>query len=289
MRMQVLAEQKKEFEAYDVHEFRELVDHMVDPKAMTLAKVLYLTCCRVNELCLRGNPSDILNGLSTPLGFLSDVELKDFPFNGKQEKIFVIETGVEKRVKVAKKDREKAKLMEQPTPEDVEAAFMRYGLKNLVKRFKAGKLKDSKREPRKILPTVIARMLGQIHMKKIAIPLDPKYEPWAIDLKPALYPREDKLGIGFKMTRSYCDKLLKWEFKKLGMEGWHPHWIRKQRISDLVNCWGLTPPEVSSITGWTLRSGYQGTGLAVSSSMDSYWSGNYRSYLPKLLVDFNSL
>lgn len=197
----------------------------------------------------------------------------------KKEKILVVKMGVAKRTKVSRKDRVKAKLLEQPSPEDIEQAFTKFGLTKMIKKYKAGEIKD-------IDPMVIAQLLGRVHYKILALPIDPKYEPWTLDL--CLHIK--KYGeLNWHLTRNATSRLIKQEFKNVGLGNWHAHNLRHQRVSDLINVYNLQPSEVTSVAGWTLRSTFQGMGQSVSSNLDTYASLNFRSYLPKLFVEYDSL
>ena len=271
--------EEEQFQALGIHEFHECVDRMIDPRVQIMVKGLYLLCARVSEVVTRGSPYDILNGSSKPMGSLITWETQDFPFNEKKEKILVVKMPVAKRTKVTRKDREKAKLQEQPSPEDIEKAFMRFGLTKMVKKYRKGEIKPD--------PLIIAQLLGKIHYKTLALPIDPKYDGgWCFDL--FKYLGKNKYNLNFKWTRQTSSTLIKEELKRVGLGNWHAHLIRHQRISDLINTYNLLPAEITSIAGWTLRSTYQGMGMAVSSNLDNNASLNFKSYLPKLLVDFNT-
>lgn len=253
---------------------------MIDPKVQTMVKALYLLAARVSEVVTNGSPYEILSGSSVPMGNLITTEIQDFPFNGEKVKVLVVKMAVGKRTKVTRKDREKAKMENsQPSSEDVEKAFTRFGQIKMVKKYRRGEIKE-------VDPLIIAKLLGKIHYKTLALPCDPKYDGgWCIDL--LKYIVKNNGNLNFKWTRQTSSTLIKEEFKRVGLGNWHAQLIRRQRISDLINTYKLLPAEITPIAGWTLRSTYQGMGMAVSSNLDIYASLNYKSYLPKLLVEFN--
>jgi hypothetical protein len=186
---------------------------------------------------------------------------------------------VAKRTKVTKKDREKVKLLEQPSPEDIEKAFTRFGQTKMVKKYRRGEIKE-------IDPLIIVKLLGKIHYKTLALPCNPNYDDgWCIELLKHISKNNGNLN--FNWTRQTSSTLIKQEFRRIGLGNWYTNLIRQQRISDLINTYNLLPAEITPIAGWILRSTYQEMGMAVSSNLDIFASLNFKSYLPKLLVDFN--
>jgi len=135
--------------------------------------------------------------------------------------------------------------------------------------------------------------------RNIALPLNPKYEPWTEQLYN--YFREFKTDKVFNFTRQKAggyardifegftyqiDAYKLWEngeAEKTVKE--HPkpfrtHALRHLRATELIEEYGCDGIDLSIYGGWTLRSM-----IGVGSAMSRYAHLNWRKYFPKLLKE----
>jgi len=124
-------------------------------------------------------------------------------------------------------------------------------------------------------------------MKSVAIPVDPEYEPWALDiLKWAL---DHQKRVNFDLTRWAIWHIVSKNLKPLLdplREARHKrdkemirNPLRHFRLTHLVDVYGFDGYDQTLVSGWTYR-----TGLQMSGMIDQYTHLNWRHYINKLLV-----
>jgi len=127
-------------------------------------------------------------------------------------------------------------------------------------------------------------------IRSVALPLNPKYEPWTKQLVEDWGPNHDINPWNISRQHAWAANRL-W-FKgmyynvKGGMgESWKGlgnHGLRHIRIKELIQTYGLSPLEIQRFVGWTAGSL---KGLGVNPMMDTYFSLYWRDYFPKLLKE----
>jgi hypothetical protein len=144
-------------------------------------------------------------------------------------------------------------------------------------------------EPAVVFTVRTAKKDGAV--RYVALPLNPKYEPWSKELFEYYKKRKDKYV--FPFTRQTLYNHAKKAFAGLKYEiapqrfkdeeiGEHEkeagvHFLRHLRASELVGVYGFTPMELASYCGWS----YRAAGL--TPVMMRYVSYSWQSYFPKLL------
>jgi len=271
--MSVLQAYREAVKPINIHVFRNAVEHILHPETQNLVKTMYLLASRVSEIVTKTSRCEILNNKTKPLGSFLDYEFQDFRLSDKRtEKILLVTAAVAKRTKVSRKAKKQAKKMEEPKPEEVEAALSKYGLNKMLQDYQKGELK--------VDPLVVAHLLGQIHFKQIALPCDPKYEPWTLDLVKRITM---KGTLSFNFVRKTAHERIKWEFARQGLNV-HPHTLRHWRISHLMQNYGFEPYDVSLYSGWSIKSTFNQMGMQASSNIDLYAHLSWSKYFPKLLI-----
>jgi len=274
-------EGRGEVKPIDIHEFRELVDRIVDPKTQILVKTLYLLAARVNEVLTRCSKSAVLAGQTKPLGALLDYDFQDYRLRGEGKvKALIVTSGVLKRkIEVGRKQEEEAAALEEAKPEDVEQALTRLRQVKLLEAYRRGEVK--------IDPVLVAHLLGRIRMKVVALPCDPKYDPWALDLVKRITKRKN---LSFDMSRQRAWQRITEEFRRANYQGrLSPHVLRHWRISHLIEYYDFDPYEVSIYSGWTMAGTFAQMGIQASSNIDIYAHLPWRKYFKKLLVPLSEL
>jgi len=270
--MSVFQAHREAVKPINIHVFRNAVEHILDPETQALAKTLYLLAARVSEILTKSTRTEILKNQSKPLGSFLNYEFQDFRQDKIQEKVLLVTAGVAKRTKVSGKARKQAKKMDEPNPEEVEKAFSKYGLTRLLEDYKKGEIKAN--------PLVVAHLLGQIHFKQIALPCDPKYEPWTLDLVKRI---TWKGTLSFNFVRQTAYLRIRDEFRRQGYDV-HPHTLRHWRLSHLMQNYGFEPYDISIYSGWSIRSTFNQMGMQASSNIDIYAHLTWNKYFPKLLI-----
>lgn len=117
----------------------------------------------------------------------------------------------------------------------------------------------------------------KLFFKTIALPTDPRYEPWTKDLLKYLQKRGN---LSFDLSRSHVWKLLK---RSPSLHALDPdfttHDLRHYRITHLVEEYDFQPIDLVAVTGWTYR---RGVGVAAG-QLDTYLHIRWKKYFPKLL------
>ena len=114
--------------------------------------------------------------------------------------------------------------------------------------------------------------------KVVALPCDPKYEPWTIHL---LRWFKEKRGFGFPITESQVRRIVKKHLAILDPKV-HPHSLRHWRASHLVWYYDFDTWELCTYMGWSYGSMF--TKMAVpTGKSDIYVHLAWKRYFPKLL------
>jgi len=273
-----------------IKKFREAVEKIENPEASIKVKAGYLLAARNSEILTKCVPWAILHNASKPYGLFMKYGFQDFTLtpNDPQgamlgikepisEKAFVVTMAVAKRGKRLKKKEQTAddtKLV-QNSPEEIEKALLLYGQKELLERVKKGEVQ--------VDPLLIKILLGKITLKAIALPCDPKYEPWTLDLLKWI---KEKGRLSFPIVRQTFHDHVREALKDLlPQKSLHSikNPLRHFRISHLISYYGMLPYEITAYTGWTIAGTYRQMGIAVSSNLDAYAHLAWRQYFPRLL------
>jgi hypothetical protein len=128
----------------------------------------------------------------------------------------------------------------------------------------------------------------------IALPLDPRYEPWS---RPLLdyYRAQGGENLVFPFTRQtlFCYAReafsgLTYEIEPQRIEGGRVerhskdagvHFLRHVRASELASAYGFSAFDLATYCGWTLKN------AGLSSVMARYVGMSWQSYFPRLLVE----
>lgn len=117
-------------------------------------------------------------------------------------------------------------------------------------------------------------------LKVIALPCDPRYEPWTEDLIKYIGKRGT---LNFDLSRDWVNDLIKnSQLRKLD-----PHVVTKSlrhyRITHLLEEYNFDPTDIICVTGWTFKSGLPKFGIA-GGQFDTYAHLRWKKYFPKLLI-----
>jgi len=120
-----------------------------------------------------------------------------------------------------------------------------------------------------------------IVFKPIALPIDPKYEPWTLDLLKWIKRNNGKLN--FNLTDNAIEKLVKRNLNDY-FPNIYPHFLRHTRLTHLVSYYDFDPYDVTVYAGWTFKTGLaHHAGLIITGQMDIYLHLAWKRYFPKLL------
>jgi hypothetical protein len=274
-----------------IKRFRETVEKIENPELMIKAKTGYLLAARNSEILTKCCPWDLLRNASKPYGLFMKYGFQDFSLSPTDpqgamlgikepisEKAFVITMAVAKRGKRIKKKKQEPLAetnLVQVSPEEIEKALLLYGQKELLEKVKKGQFQ--------LDPLLIKALLGKIVIKAVALPCDPKYEPWTLDLLKYL---KEKGCLSFPIVRSTFHAQIREALKDL-LPKKNPHSnknpLRHFRISHLISYYGMLPYEITAYTGWSIRGTFQQMGQMVSPNLDAYAHLAWRQYFPRLL------
>lgn len=144
------------------------------------------------------------------------------------------------------------------------------------------KEKNAKNKALLIKSAVAKRSNKNLTFKVIALPCDPLYEPWTVDLLKWI----SKHGtLSFGLTRHRVRQILienLGTFMSKSSRRLNP--LRHWRLSHLVELYGFDSFDLTIYAGWTLKTGTQG-----SSMLDSYVHLDWRHYFKKLLRPIDTL
>lgn len=118
-----------------------------------------------------------------------------------------------------------------------------------------------------------------IVFKTIALPCDPKFEPWTIDLLKWISKHKT---LTFPVTRTWAWHLVRENLRELDPTV-HTHSLRHYRITHLIDYYGFDPYEVTVYAGWTIKRTAGAMGFQAGSPIDIYTHLTWRRYFPKLL------
>ena len=119
---------------------------------------------------------------------------------------------------------------------------------------------------------------GKIFPRYIAVPVNPTYEPWCKDLLEWI---RDKGNLNFPLLRWTVSLICKKNLRVLG-EDIHAHSLRHIRVSHLINNYGFEPPEVTSVCGWTFRTGWDLAGFQTNPMISIYLHTAWKKSFPRL-------
>lgn len=115
--------------------------------------------------------------------------------------------------------------------------------------------------------------------KTIALPCNPKFEPWTIDLLKWISKHKQ---LTFPITRQWAWQIVKDNLHQLDPKI-HTHSLRHYRITHLIEYYGFDPYEVTIYAGWTIKTTAGAMGISAGSPIDIYTHLTWRRYFPKLL------
>jgi hypothetical protein len=125
-----------------------------------------------------------------------------------------------------------------------------------------------------------------MYTKTIALPIDPKYEPWILPLLKRMMKHKDRASpFSFdvrrrticKVTRQYLDKFLPPKSKYTVRNV-----LRHIRLTHLRRYYHFDNFDLCNYAGWTFKGG---VGKSAGQA-DSYIQGNWTEYFPKLLIPY---
>jgi len=275
-----------------IKKFRAVVDAIKDPRDSTLIKVGYLGAFRGCELITKTGAAELLRGKSKPYGTFQDVKLEDYIIKpatdstpAQIEKILVIRSAIAKRAKRMKRKKDKQKEADDNetlttyTDEELTEAFMKFQQKDLLT-----KIINEEVEFDSQLVTVL---LSKIKFKSIGIPVNPHFEPWAVDLLRYMSKVKKKAELTFDLTRKTV-----WQIMRKRLDPILPskspknlrNPLRHYRTTHLDVYYRMPAQGIQTITGWTARTAYGAQGMAISSNYDRYVHKDWRSYIDHLLI-----
>lgn len=159
-----------------------------------------------------------------------------------------------------------------------------YGRQVAVKTIPNFKTKDWNTEPIAVFKIPVAKRKKNPIVKSIALPCDPKYEPWTIDLLRWALKHHTR-NLAFPLSRWTVWNIVNKNLKPLlkPMKEAHGKKIlnpwRHLRLTHLVDEYGFDSYDLVIYSGWTYRHAFQTAG-----QLDSYIHLDWRRYIEKLLV-----
>lgn len=111
--------------------------------------------------------------------------------------------------------------------------------------------------------------------KPIALPCDPKYEPWTEDLINYIRKRGT---LSFDLCRTRIRQLIIESFHRLDLDV-TTHWLRHARLTHLSDFYKFDAEDLILMAGWT----YQGAMGIRTGQLDRYVHSHWTRYFPKLL------
>jgi len=170
--------------------------------------------------------------------------------------------------------------------------------KNLTKPYGQGMtleiVKDYRRNPAvlsekphiiAVIKTPVAKRRKNPVRKSIALPCNPQYEPWTLDLLKWALDHQKQLNfplnrfsvwrIVSKNLKPILDPMRKALRENPNREKYLNPW-RHWRLSHLADIYGFDGYDLTLVSGWTFK-----TGLKMGSPVDSYLHMDWRHYMPK--------
>jgi len=114
--------------------------------------------------------------------------------------------------------------------------------------------------------------------KVVALPCDPKYEPWTVHL---LRWFKEKNGLGFPITEMQVRRIVKKHLAILDPKV-HPHSLRHWRATHLASYYDFDSWELCAYMGWSHKSMFTKIAMPVGKT-DIYVHIAWKRYFPKLL------
>lgn len=117
-----------------------------------------------------------------------------------------------------------------------------------------------------------------VFYKTVALPCDPKYEPWTLDLLKRIKKHKT---LAFTLSRHTAWRLVRKNLSPLDPKI-HTHSLRHYRISHLLNDYGFDAEDLVAYSGWSFKTvmGMKGMGAG---QLDIYAHLAWKRYFPKLL------
>jgi hypothetical protein len=114
--------------------------------------------------------------------------------------------------------------------------------------------------------------------KSVALPCDPQYEPWCLDLLKRIAKHKT---LAFTVSRHTAWRLVRKNLSPLDPKI-HTHSLRHYRISHLLNEYGFDAEDLVAYSGWSFKTmmGMKGMGAG---QLDIYAHLAWKKYFPKLL------
>jgi len=264
MIQQIVLKEKERIHSPDYRLFREYMNnhHWTSKRDEVLCKFLYLMGARTCELLTKTTPYQLKHELSKPYGTMLRYEVasykKHIEFDGgrtTEETPVLLVTSAVAKMKLEKSQANETSPNSQPQPITYSG-----------------------------VPT-----------KDVAIPLDPRIEPWCVDLAEWIQKmnkekkmQNGKAKLSFDMTESNVQLIVKKNLNDLmhfdpKIKKIHPHVLRHWRIDHLRLNYGFEPIQVCAFTGWSIRNEEAKRGQRVSSNIDVYSHLGWRDYAGRLL------
>lgn len=249
-------------QAVEMEKFRAVVDAIPKFKDRVLIQSIYLLAARASEVVCKTSPKDLRLGKSKPYGLFNKFGFADYQVSPTEvEKALIITSAVAKRGK-RKKDSQ-----EQTDPAKI-AELLPPSLKEKY-------LKD----PNSVDPLLVKAFSHRMVYKAIALPVNPKYEPWTRDLLKWIQKRG---AMNFPMTRETVRCIVQRHLKPLDPKV-HAHSLRHWRLTHLAEYYGFDGYELSLVAGWSFTTGFRMMGMAASPNLDTYLHLTWRKSFHKLL------
>jgi len=222
--------------------FRAYVEKIPKKRDRLIIQTLYLTACRISELTTHVSPSEFRHDGSKPYGIFHNWKIGEYM----GEKVLLLRFAVAKRVKREKRE----------------------ALLKFLGEFQAGMLNVK----------LANELKNAIAWKYIALPCNPIYEPWTLDL---LRYIKEYGSLTFNVTRQTVWRIIRRSLKELDAKV-HPHSLRHYRINHLIEFYGFDAWDLSAYAGWSLKTTLGKLGMPTG-QLDIYSHLSWRRYFPKLL------
>jgi len=256
--------------------FRESIETIDNDDHRVLIQLIYLGAFRESEVCARFDTKSVLKGMSKPYGCFLQYGFDNFRIGNINEKVLLLGSAVAKRMKMNKEALEQA--VEEQNPKAIEEALTKFRLFDVLAKWKKGELQLTRE--------FIARITGKIFFKTVALPLNPRYEPWSLEV--LKYIKRQGI-LRFDITDRQVRKIGAKYLKKMFGEKFRIHDLRHKRVTDLIQYYHFDPYEVATFTGWSIRTAFGGIGMSVSPMLDIYSHLAWHKYFPKLLIPLEDL
>jgi len=257
--------------------FREGIEAIDNDDHRVLIQTIYLGAFRESEVCAKFEQKKVLKGWSKPYGSFLQYAIDNFKTEkGEVEKVLLLGSAVAKRTKLDKEALERA--VEKQDKKLIEDALTKFRLFDIMAKWKKGELELDKK--------FIASITGKIYFKTVAVPLNPRFEPWSLEI--LKYIKRNgvlRFDISDRQVRKIGAKYL----KKMFGEKFRIHDLRHKRVTDLISLYHFDPYEVATFTGWSMRTAFVGIGMNISPMLDVYSHLAWHKYFPKLLIPLEDL